>query len=119
MFKQIAIALVFLSASSSSMAFDLTIANILEKATPVAQQIVDMAGKAANSSANAACNTAQTLAVKRDMAEAEHAVYSASAKVVPAALGGQEIEAKANIAAARKYAAGASSAVLSVGCFVK
>jgi hypothetical protein len=119
MFKQIAIAMAFIASAQSAMAIEINWKDIAEKATPIVQRFAAKAESAANTAAKVSCSTSEDMAITKAKAEAEYAVYSASAKVIPAALGGNEIATKANIAIAKQYAAGASSAVLSVGCIMK
>lgn len=119
MFKQIATIIAFIAFSANVSAFEFNVKDLIEKATPIASQLATVAANAATASAKVSCEVSQTMATKRDMAEAEYMVYSESAKIIPAALGKNEIQTKANIAISQKYAAGASAAVLSAGCLIK
>jgi ABC-type transporter MlaC component len=108
MFKQIATIIAFIAFSANVSAFELNVKDLIENATPMASQL-----------AKVSCEVSQSMATKRDIAEAKYMVYSDAAKIIPAALGKNEIQTKANIAISQKYAAGASAAVLSAGCLIK
>jgi hypothetical protein len=112
MFKQIAIIAAVLFSSSNAMAIEIDWSAVAEKAISVTKTV-------ATKTANVSCATSDSLKATKEIANMKADAFEQMEKIVPPAMGGNEIQSQKIAQQGISMASGATSFILSAGCLVK